>query len=253
MSISHTIRRWAATNKRAAQGLIVLSTLTLFFLGHVLGVLAEMLGWDPYAIFLIGAGMGILAWTLAPRRGDTFPIRYTYARQKVSVVIMLTSLCVGIGGGAICLEQFSEPIDRALKNVQVEDFKNEAAIGPTFFQETTKKATVNHTLASWFHGGISKRVTKQVRLFLKKYVPKKNNLAGQILATFFSLALAITLGILLVHLSCSIACSGNEALALLLLVGGYTILIVVLIKTLDLIYQKPKMEKRKKTELKPDM
>ncbi|MFK8058046.1 MAG: hypothetical protein AB8F78_18105 [Saprospiraceae bacterium] len=238
MSISYNTRKWAADNKRFAQGLIVLSTVVLFFLGHVLGVLADMLNWDPYALFLIGAGSGVLAWTLAPRRGDTFPIRYTYARQKIAVVVMLTSINVGVGGGAICLERFAEQLEQPYTTSQTFVLQTEAAMAPKLFVETKPARRFDESLAKWFRGGISKRVTKRTRNALKKNLLRKSNTLGKIMGTIAILLLSGLLALLVAMLSCSLSCNGNIALSYIVLIGGLALVILLAAKLLGSLYRK---------------
>jgi len=247
MSITYQIRKWAVENKLAAQGLIALSTVALFYLGHVLGVLAEMLDWDPYAMFLLGAGTGILAWTLAPRKGEDFPIRYTYARQKVAMAIMLTSMTVGIGGWAICLERMDSELI-----IRMQSRQSEATMSPKFSTHASENRT-DHILADWFHGGISKRVLKQTRRWFKrnilKHSLKRIEGVGGILVVLITLILAS----LIAFLSYSLSCNGQAALSALVGIGGLLIVLAFLNTILKKLKNNPpKKTRRKKKEVVPD-
>lgn len=244
MSITYQIRKWAAVNKHAAQGLIALSTIALFFLGHVLGVLAQMLGWDPYAMFLIGAGTGILAWTLAPRSGETFPIRHTYSRQKLAVVIMFMSTCIGIGGWAIWLENFDP-----LRSIQKTSHQTEAILGPQFSQKAKTDSKVEEAISNWFHGGISKRVTKRLKRLFKPLSDP-----ARALLTFLLLLVAIGALLGSLVLSCSLSCSGYQFLGILVTLGGICIAITALVWGLRILYpERHKMRINRKSKVVPDL
>jgi len=247
MSITYQIRKWAAVNKHAAQGLIALSTIALFFLGHVLGVLAEILGWDPYAMFLIGAGTGILAWTLAPRKGEDFPIRYSYARQRVAVVIMLTSMTLGIGGWAICFEEYLLPNE---KSIQTAKPVSEAAIGATLFQGTQKTSKISKPLSDWFRGGISKRTLKHTRRIIKARLGAKPTTGQLLLHIGYSILIAWGVMAITIPLSCYFYCYGYQALAVIAGAGGL-VLLIYLVVTLFKNLKQSSLENGARKKVKP--
>ena len=249
MSISYSIRKWAANNIHLARGIIVFATILLFFLSHLIGVLAEELGVDMNAMFLVGTGTAILAWTLVPRKGEEFPIRYTYTRQQVAIALMLMSSCIGVGGAAICIDRFEHPT-HTHKQVQSNNVK--AVLGYNFSSKAKVQSRTVEALSNWFRGGVSKKATSVIRKVFKNIVPKKKSAAGTILATIMSLFLAIALSYGLLLLSCSISCSGHEVLAIVVAIGGLSLIILGLIKVLNIIYIDPNKKRVKRTNMRSD-
>ncbi len=248
MSFSNSIRRWAFKHARLAQGLIAIATILLFFLGHIMGVLADELGWDAYAIFLIGIGTAMLAWTLAPRKDENFPIRYTYARQKVAVVVMLTSVCIGIGGWAICIERMDFRPTQPQKNQLYE-----AAIGPHLSQNTIV-SLVERGLSNWFHGGISKALLKKTRRFANKNFEISSSKKDTVLAAIVVYFVALLLAFLVAILSCALSCNGQVVLAILVALGGLLLVLAFIDGNLEKIKSgAPKKTRRKVKKHQPDL
>ncbi len=74
---------------------------------------------------------------------------------------------------------------------------------------------------------LRKRVKSNVRE-LKK-IERGMTDFGKFLAIFFSVLVAIGLGILVLGVSCNLSCSGNEAFAAVVLIGGFILVIAGLI------------------------
>ncbi len=78
---------------------------------------------------------------------------------------------------------------------------------------------------------VKKKLRKRIRSKVRKLKRTESGMTdfGKFLAIFFSVLLAIGLGILVLALSCNLSCSGNEALGAVVLIGGFILIIAGLI------------------------
>jgi len=94
---------------------------------------------------------------------------------------------------------------------------------------------------------LRKRIRNNVRKMRK--TEKGMTDFGKFLAIFFSILVAIGLGILVLAISCNLSCSGNEALAAIVLVGGFIFIIgglIAIIRKIILAKSRATIEKEKK-------
>lgn len=102
------------------------------------------------------------------------------------------------------------------------------------------------------HRQLIKKTKRQLRKRIRKNVRKLRAKERQLtkyeksLIVFLSLLLGVVLGYLVLALSCSIACSGSEALALIVLLGGFTLIIVGFVAIVRSLYGK-----KAKKEMEP--
>lgn len=246
MSISYTIRNWANLNFRKARVLIVFIAVLLFYLSHLLGILMVSLEADPYAMFLVGTCFGILAWILAPRKKEDFPIRYSYANQQVAKVLILMSVCIGVGGGAMCLEHVPFSLEEPTSSDRSRE-QFEAIIGVPMFPTAKANKPLKRGVSKWFQGTISKRATKRMRAIIKKTPISESSSTGKVIATIGVLLLSLILVYLVGILSCSLSCNGQITLSYMVLIGGLGLVAFLAVSLLKTIHRK------KSVDPKPDL
>ena len=97
---------------------------------------------------------------------------------------------------------------------------------------------------------LRKRIRKNVRKMRK--AEKGMTDFGKFLAIFVSVLVAIGLGFLVLAVSCNLSCSGNEALAAVVLIGGFVLIIgglIAIIRRIVLTKSREAVEKEKKRSL----
>jgi len=189
-------------------------------------------------MFLIGTCAGVLAWILAPRKEVDFPVRYSFYGQQVAKVVMLLSVCIGIGGGAMCLEQLPLPEQETTSLSKHAQGQVEAVIGIPMLSKTKARKPLKRAFSNWFQGAISKRATKRMRSLLKRSAPKERTTLGNVMGTFAVLLLSLILVYLVGILSCSLSCNGNITLSYIVLIGGLGLIILLAVKLLKSIHRK---------------
>ncbi|MFK8009787.1 MAG: hypothetical protein AB8H03_25760 [Saprospiraceae bacterium] len=98
-----------------------------------------------------------------------------------------------------------------------------------------------------------RQLRKRIRSNVRKLIKTERGMTdfGKVVAIFFSVLVAIGLGILVLGISCNLSCSGNEALAGIVLIGGFILVIVGLIaviRKIILTKSREEVEKEKKKE-----
>lgn len=111
----------------------------------------------------------------------------------------------------------------------------------------TVYSIANHTTENLWH--VVKRDIPNTKIQEKEQEPpKKRSTAGKIILTILAVGALAGLGYLLAALSCQIACSGSEALAAVVAIGGGLGLVIGFIAVIKSIFGKRK-RKQKKPEL----
>lgn len=99
-----------------------------------------------------------------------------------------------------------------------------------------------------------RQLRKRIRSNVRKLIKTERGMTdfGKFAAIFFSVLAAIGLGILVLGISCNLSCSGNEALAAIVLIGGFILIIgglISIIRKVILTKSRKEVEKEKKESL----
>lgn len=96
-----------------------------------------------------------------------------------------------------------------------------------------------------------RQLRKRIRSKVRKMRKTERGMTefGKFAAIFFSIFVAIGLGILVLGISCNLSCSGNEALAVIVLVGGFILIVaglIAIIRKIVLTKSREEVEKGKR-------
>lgn len=207
------ISYWAHSHKTAARIILILLYIPLNIVGLLTGYLLEETGMHLTANFMYTLVIIVLAVYIF------YPQKATYYKRKFfeGVVITSTFLMICFYGNLL-----NKPT-------------------PVFpFSNSTQAVsyTVNHSVIQSVNKDPGKTLTiKELRKELKKAFSQKKEIkkGWKITLIILSILVAAGLILLLVALSCSIACNGSEALAIIVFLIGTAAVIFGVLKLIQYI------------------
>lgn len=241
---------WAKNNRAKALGLTILLHVIIsyyfFYVGALLLTKKIIL---PFSIVYISGVLLLTSYIFYPikyvRRGI---FKRTFFREKQWQLVAMISaalLMVFIGNHSAksAFLEINRVPEYSAITVAV-DVKQEPRVG--------KKSKVEKRTQRQFIKKTKRQLRKRIRKNVRKLRAKEKGLTSfeKSLIAFLSLLLGIVLGYLVLALSCSIACSGNEALALIVLLGGFTLIIVGFVAILRSLFGKQARKEMEQDKIK---
>lgn len=228
---NHTALRlsfWAKHNRPLAIAIIVFGKITVGTLGFYLGLGAALEGWTlPLAIKWPLATVAALALLTYPAKSLKKCLGRVafYRRQKAvdGTLVALGFVILFFAGNLApawvaspaIVTQVSTPVPVALSSLEIPR--------PKVRKELLRSGKFSH----WAMAKLKARVERAV--VKAKRVVGGDDVAIKILLTFLSLAVALTLGYLVLALACNLSCGGHETLATIVLVFGWATIILGLV------------------------
>lgn len=226
---------WANNNPIKSRAIITLGHLLIIPNALLLGFLTyaydfEISRW----VIVIFANVFFIAYFLYPNKQQGKGLfKYSYVKQKSLDFLLVTSYSLVIAAG---LNHFSFSSDHRIELeepkalLMVEKINPEVEINKSRTWKSDLKKSVKQ---------MRKKIKRELKE-LKKELKKKEGDEGKGLMKFLLILLtfgvAIGLGILIAGLACNISCSGQEGLAWVVLILGWTAIIwlsVIAIKNID--------------------
>lgn len=214
------LSQWAMYNPVKARIILAFAHIFGAINAIVLGLLLydSELGYSPW-MMLAMANLFFLAFFFYPRfKADKGWFRYTYVRQKVHDFTLVFSAILAIGlmvNNFLSLEspRVMSETGNAKLIVNNGDLNPETKVKKGFRAELRSKA---------------KQIRKNIKSEWKEFKKvRKNNKGGanpglvKALLIMLTIAVAVTLGLLVAALACNLSCSGYEGLALITLILGW--------------------------------
>lgn len=229
-----TLSQWARCHPRTTIFIIILLHIVAGFNALVLGILLSLEEWiAPRWLVLLFVHLFFLAYILYPsRKGNRWSIPYSYVRQKVLdfTLILAASLTIAFGLSRLWISPANEIAPAKAHFINYE---------PASEKQIESSKRISRLKVSAKTQKIRKQVRKnlrEIRKTLKKQQNRKKRNWTRFLLIFFGSLITLGLALLLAGLSCSIACSGQGGLALIVLIGGLAglvWLVIIGIKAMD--------------------
>ncbi|MBC7875010.1 MAG: hypothetical protein H7Y01_13490 [Ferruginibacter sp.] len=239
------ISSWAKDHKWSARIIIVLSFAILNILGVITGGLLTSLGITiPGAIFVFFACTycaGFIAYPSRSLKKKKLGAAAFYVRQKSCDLLLAGStflmiVCLGNRPGQ--LFRYDMSFNAALasntslpKDSTLNTYKTIAAFSASMKDENGKSL-------KWKER--KKLLKEQVKAIKKSTEPSKG---GKVALIILSVIVAIGLLGLVLGLACNLSCSGSDAAAILVGVGGTALVVFLLVITIRAIQGKKKKPK----------
>jgi len=189
----------------------------------------------PEIAFSIFAGIFIIVTFLYPHRSSKKGIfKYAYAKQKVldGILVLLGPILI-----IISINNFTYNSDYAHTSSRpVATFVvHKTTTKPKLFNQ---KKNIKEQLCSF-----KKQVKAEMKILKSEYKKAKTKFGvTQVMLLLLTIAVFIVLGYLIIALGCSLSCSGNDAAAVLVVVGGGVGLVWLTIIVLKKIFRMSKKE-----------
>jgi hypothetical protein len=235
------ISYWARSHKWVARILIVVSFLLLNILGIITGkLLCDINTSLPDYVLLIAAGIyGTFLISYPGKKGLS-----NYIKQKTCDFLLAASvytMFVYMGNNALLI--YIHPVSNSA-------FANTSSAPADSVKKDYKPIKEFSASLKDAKGNFLK--WRERKMFLKyqvKEIKKDNSLSTGAKVLLIVLSVAATLGLLylVTALSCSLSCSGSDGLAALVLLGGLSLSIVLLIVLIRIILGVKKKKKRDNT------
>jgi ABC-type multidrug transport system fused ATPase/permease subunit len=237
------ISDWGRSNWRLTRLILVLLNISLLLLGGAVGFIAYLFdvpflaGTVPYLV-----GLAMLAIFITPSKLQKIHfIPYTFMnRKRVDFIVCMLGFCLAMG-----------MFNKFLNNEYRINSSNNYAQQVVYQAKTPKdklRAKFNNNPSVKSYRAFKKSIHREARLLKKELRNYKSSDETYIavLLTVLILLLAAAAGLALAALSCSIACNGSEALALIVAVlglGGIVYLSIISIRASFRRYGKRKAKK----------
>lgn len=234
---------WGRSNWRLTRLILVLLNISLLLLGGAVGFIAYLFdvpflaGTVPYLV-----GLAMLAIFITPSKLQKIHfIPYTFMnRKRVDFIVCMLGFCLAMG-----------MFNKFLNNEYRINSSNNYAQQVVYQAKTPKeklRAKFNNNSTVKSYRAFKKSIHREARLLkkeLRNYTSSEETWIAVVL-TVLILLLAAAAGLALAALSCSIACNGSEALALIVAVlglGGIVYLSIISIRAAFRRYGKTKAKK----------
>ncbi|MFK7771719.1 MAG: hypothetical protein AB8F94_06255 [Saprospiraceae bacterium] len=234
---------WAKNNRTKALAITILLHIVLgyfyFYIGAFLFLQKIVL---PSILLYVSGILFLIAYTF-------YPIRYvqkgiykrTFFKEKqwqlvamVSAIIFLVFIGNQSTRSAFSQQNFSQAY--SAQTIAL-DIKKEAKVENQKTRKLIRKA--------------KRQLRKRIKRNVRKMRRAERGMTdfGKFVAIFFSVLAAIGLGLLVLGISCNLSCSGNEALAAIVLIGGFILIIgglITIIRKIVLAKSRGEVEREKK-------
>ena len=231
------ISLWASQHTWLTRFIILLIYIFLNIVGWIIGDLLTSFNIHFNSLLLgIPCLLGILGLYLYPLRKKNALYIIFYRRHKIADLLLATSTFLFIVFSGNRLELWYAGTDARANSVT---YSAETIVNPGKKDPKEKK----YTFKEW-----KKNIREAVKIIRKAYKEEKKG--TRIALTTLSIVVASILIILLAALSCEIACSGAEALAIILFIVGTSGIIfglVRIIQRINIKYKGPKPPKETPT------
>lgn len=215
---------WALMNPYKAQFIITISQLILTAIAIYSGI--WLFSQDiilPNLVFYTGLTLFFIAFACYPIRRARYAFwKNTFTKQKTMDALLLVSYLLT----AVTVSNRDANIawkatDNQNRKIQIV-LKNEA-------KETPKQLNFKENLKK-----------KYAKFVIQQKISKKPSKTSTILGTIVTIIVAILLMALVAGLSCSISCSGSNTGGLIVLIGGWALILVGAISTIRTLMGKKK-------------
>ena len=224
------ISKWAQRHPMTARLIITLCHLLIIANGLLAGLFLFFNDWQhaSYTLFLLMTSFTLLVIFYPERGRKTGPFKHSYRSQKAFDfgLVFFTFLMISVGSN----------------NWLAKKFGTVAISSPTatFIVNKQKKPSKRQ---------LKKQIRKELRA-LKKVFKKQRNKKGtkvvRILLTLLLFGAAVGIGFLTAIASCSFSCSGNNGMAVLVVLGGVAAIVLLLSFSLPKLWPKNKKNKMEK-------
>ncbi len=236
---------WAKGDKKTARFLIVISFIVLNILGVFTGVLLGDLGIDmSYDIFLSFSIICLAALLIYPSRRlrkEKLTARAFYIRQKsCDALLVATTFCmiVFLGNRPEMLSNYFPAAHASVTTSHSLPKDSSAKAYKPVREFSAAMKDENGKLLKWKER--KKLLKEQVRA-IKKSTDMSNG--GKAALIVLSVLVALGLVLLVASLACELSCSGSEAAAVLVGIGGTALIIFLLVITIRGILGKKRKKK----------
>ena len=217
------LSQWAKINPTTARIFIVIGHLLAMLNALFFGVLLFIFNKEYSWLFLvIMANIFFVAYFLYPKKGKKKGLfRYSYARQKLHdfTLVLSCSLAIALGFNNLFTQTYHNYSHNYSHNLTQPTAR--LVVHKTFSKEETKSLKSALKVKAQ---NLRKEIRHELRALKKelKIQKKEGDQEGlKVLLILLTIGLALLLAYVIAALSCSLSCSGNEGLAVAVLVLGW--------------------------------
>jgi len=236
---------WANNNPKRARIIIAIAHVLTVINAVCLGMLLFYNDWGTSKWLLtLAVHVFCLSYFIYPKKnGKNNLLKYSYFRQKTLDFTLVISYALVI---ALGVNNFLTPNDSDVnlpREAKVETTQNADAL-LVVHRTVPKEKTSLKSLKRAFKKKIkkSRRDIKREFRTLKRTLKKNkdnstSNKVAKVLLSLLVVFLGISLGYLVAGYACGLSCSGHEGLAWVVLIGGWSILLWLMFKSLNEIWR----------------
>ena len=239
---------WGRHHVWTARFLILASYVLLNGLGWALGEQLALNGiYLTQAHFYLGTVLVLIPFFAYPSKHRKKDFKHFYRFQKTCDGLLVAGTFVLI----VCLAQ-PQSLPEPWMGLHAGATE---VVTPTTTKPAVQKKSVFRKVANgaikWLgvDRAVQKKIVKQWQQIQKGY--KQTSTGGKIALITLSILIAIAVLYLVAALSCSLACSGNDALAVIVLFLGVGAVILLLVKVIQRITRGPKPKAPAATDSPP--
>jgi len=221
--------KWGETNPKLARIIIALSHVLVFINAICLGILLFIFNWgESKWLLVIVANLFFISYIFYPKKskkenkknGSYLQYNRHYIRQKAHdfSLVLFYGIVISLGVNNFLMQPIH--VDNMVQQPTAKFIVHK----PKLENQTTNRKQLKFEFKKKF-----KKVRKQIKQELrnlKKELKKKKDKMGMRLVKFLlfllTIGAAIFLGFLILVLSCELSCSGQEGLAWVVLLAGWT-------------------------------
>ena len=238
------LSKWAKLNPKLARIIITISHVLVYVNAICLGLLLFIFDWgESRWLLVIVANLFFISYIFYPKKSkkenkkNCSYLQYNrqYIRQKAHdfslVIFYAIVISLGVNNFLIQPNHSNNMVQQPTAKFIVHK--------PKLENHTTNRKQIKSEFKRKFKK-LRKQIKKELRA-LKKELKKKNDKAGMTLVKFLlfllTIGVAISLGFLILVLSCNISCSGQEGLAFVVLLLGWAGIIWLGVITIKKIFK----------------
>ena len=242
------IANWAQKHVAASRLLIAILHVTVFFLAVNLSQLLTIANIQlPLYLLLstavIGASVVLFLGKEKGKRADRVQWRRIQKYRFFLTGLVCTFLLTGMLQHSSLQNEVTLPVQAAFTKAEEKKM-------PLYEDYTDKKAFWNDVKA--YYHSLSKKELRKVLVYQTRHLSKiSDNLEVAIGILLIGFAAATAL-LLIAGLACSLSCNGQGALAFLVLIGGWGLIIFLLV-LLGKAYRKSKRKKAEEAKTTPSV
>lgn len=237
----YTLSLWARRHLWPARLLIVLSYLLLHVLGWLLGEQLALCGiYLSQGHFYAGAAVAVLGFFAYPSKKNKRDFKHFYLFQKTCDGLLVSGTFVMI----VCLSQpqsLPQPwMGPQVHATPITPLPNKVKPAVQKEQSLFRKAAKGAIKWLGIDKAVQKKIQKNWQWLQKEY--RQASTGGKIALIALTVLVAAALGYLVLALSCSLACNGSDAAAILVGVLGLGLIVFLSIKVITRITRGPKQQ-----------